>query len=54
MAAIMKVVYIHWKEQTKLSRRTNCQSYVVRIINQSIAKRHQCENCDYYKVLYGR
>ena len=27
---------------------------VCTVIHQSIAKRHQFENCDYYKVLYGR
>ena len=27
---------------------------VSKLIHQSIAKRHQFENCDYYKLLYGR
>ena len=27
---------------------------IVRVIHQSIGKRHQFENCDYYEVLYGR
>ena len=38
----------HWKEQTKISKWTNCSH------TPKFCKCHQFENCDYYKVLYGR
>ena len=42
------------KHTTGKSKQTLVSGPVVRVIHQSIAKRHQFENCDYYKVLYGR
>ena len=42
------------KHTTGKSKPKLVRGPVVRGIHQSIAKRHQFENCYYYKVLYGR
>ena len=42
------------KHTTGKSKAKLVRGPVVRVIHQSIAKRHHFENCSFYKVLYGR
>ena len=42
------------KHTTGKSKSKLVSGPIVRLIHQNIAKRHQFENCDFYKVLYGR
>ena len=42
------------KHTTEKSKSKLVSGPIVRVIHQSIAKRHQFEKCSFQKVLYGR
>ena len=54
MAVLMTVTVIMTDNESEHFDSDSSKWSIVRLVHQNMSKRHQFENWDYYKVLYGR